>query len=444
MRSYLLGCTPAHGHVMPLLVIARHLIGRGHRVRFLTGAKYRDRVVETGAEFLPIPPESDLDLDRAGELFPERAGLKGLAGIRFDLRNLFLAPARGQYAALLNALSEAPADAILDGMYLGATFLTQRPRSERPAIVSLGIFPLGGSSPDLAPFGTGLPPLPGPVGRLRNRLLRAMTEKVILGPVLGELDDMSTELTGRPLDGSLFDRTPFVDALVQFTVPSFEYPRSDLPATVRFAGPLPTAPVPAAEVPVWWGDLDDARPVVHVTQGTVANQDFSVLVRPTIDALADRDVLVVVSTGGRPKDAVGPVPDNVRVESYLPYDRLLAKVDVIVSNGGYGGVQQSLAHGIPLVVAGQTEDKIEVTARVGWSGAGINLRTNAPTAAKLARAVDRVLREDSYRAAAERIGADMRATDALATLDEVLDAVAPSAGSDSTRTTDSVADGPIG
>src|SRR5690606_40544801 len=93
------------------------------------------------------------------------------------------------------------------------------------------------------------------------------------------------------------------------------------------------------------------------------------------------------------------------------------------TNGGYGGVQQALAHGIPLVVAGQTEDKIEVTARVGWSGAGINLKTNKADAAKLARAVDTVLRDPSYRAAAQRIGADMRTTDALAALDGVLERV---------------------
>lgn len=40
------------------------------------------------------------------------------------------------------------------------------------------------------------------------------------------------------------------------------------------------------------------RPVVHVTQGTIANKDFGQLIAPTLRALADEDVLVVVSTGG--------------------------------------------------------------------------------------------------------------------------------------------------
>lgn len=425
MGSYLITTTPAHGHVAPLLTIARHLIARRHRVRFLTGAKYADAVTAAGAEFLPIPPESDIDLDRAGELFPERAGLAGPAAIRFDLRNIFFTPARGQYDALVAAIEAEPTDAVLtEGLYLGAALLALRPRSERPPIVALGIFPLGAPSRDTAPFGVGMIPMGGWIGRLRNRVMTTIADKVIFGPVLEEADALAREIVGRSFEGSFLTWNVRADALVQFTVPSFEYPRSDLPSTVTFAGPLPWMPPAAVALPDWWDELDGSRPIVHVTQGTVANADFSSLVRPTIDGLAERDdLLIVVTTGGRPVDTLGPVPANVRVGSYLPYRELFPKLDVLVTNGGYGGVQQALAHGIPLVVAGQTEDKIEVTARVGWSGAGINLKTNKADAAKLARAVDTVLRDPSYRAAAQRIGADMRTTDALAALDGVLERV---------------------
>jgi hypothetical protein len=93
-------------------------------------------------------------------------------------------------------------------------------------------------------------------------------------------------------------------------------------------------------LPAWWGDLDSGRPVVHVTQGTVTNRDYNDLIRPTIDGLAHDDVLVVVSTGGRPADTLtGPPPANVRVSSYLPYDELLPKTSVLVTNGGYGGLR---------------------------------------------------------------------------------------------------------
>ena len=74
-----------------------------------------------------------------------------------------------------------------------------------------------------------------------------------------------------------------------------------------------------------------------------------------------------------------------------------------MTNGGYGGVQTALAHGVPLVVAGRSEDKMEVSARVAWSGAGISLGTDTPTEDRIGDAVHTVLTVPSYREAARRL-----------------------------------------
>jgi UDP:flavonoid glycosyltransferase YjiC (YdhE family) len=151
-----------------------------------------------------------------------------------------------------------------------------------------------------------------------------------------------------------------------------------------------------------------------VSQGTVANNDFAELVLPTIRGLADRDVLVVATTGGRDVSALGELPQNARVAEFLPYDALFEKVDVFVTNGGYGGVHFALGHGVPMVVAGMTEDKAETSARIEWTGTGINLRTNTPAPEKVAAAVDRVLAEPGYRAAAERLATEIAAAPGVA------------------------------
>ena len=58
----------------------------------------------------------------------------------------------------------------------------------------------------------------------------------------------------------------------QFTVAGFAYPRRDLSGNARFVGPV--ARVARTEVlPEWWGDMDGGRPIVHVSQGTIANED---------------------------------------------------------------------------------------------------------------------------------------------------------------------------
>lgn len=81
------------------------------------------------------------------------------------------------------------------------------------------------------------------------------------------------------------------DLFLQGTCPSFEYPRSDLPNSVTFIGPHLPAKPSDYEPPVWWEELKGSRPVVHVTQGTLANDDFHQLLIPTLQALASEDVL---------------------------------------------------------------------------------------------------------------------------------------------------------
>jgi UDP:flavonoid glycosyltransferase YjiC (YdhE family) len=112
------------------------------------------------------------------------------------------------------------------------------------------------------------------------------------------------------------------------------------------------------------------------------------------------------------------------VAEFLPYDALLPKVDVMVTNGGYGGVQQALAAGIPLVVGGDGEDKHEIAARVGWSGAGVNLKTGDPTPDQVREAVRRVRVEPSFRERAQALAREYAAHDAHALLAATVDELA--------------------
>ncbi len=193
-----------------------------------------------------------------------------------------------------------------------------------------------------------------------------------------------------------------------------------MPATLHFAGPI-SATGSQAPRPSWWADLDGGRPVIHVTQGTIANKDFGQLIAPTLEALAGDDVIVVVSTGGRPLDTLPSLPANARAAEYLPYDELLSRTDVLVTNGGYGGVQYALRNGVPIVATGGKEDKPEVGGRVVWSGVGRRIRKEQPSSKALRRAIHRVLDEPRYRDASRRIAADMAAAPGFDGLAAIVD-----------------------
>jgi len=197
-------------------------------------------------------------------------------------------------------------------------------------------------------------------------------------------------------------------------VPEFEYDFGSLPETLHFVGLLPMARTNAS-VPDWWATRDRSKRIVLVTQGTLANAEFGQVVEPTLQALAHRDdLLVIATTGGRPISALTvPIPANARVERFLPFGEILPEIDLLVTNGGYGSVCQALSAGSPIVSAGLSEDKAEVSARIGWSGAGINLATNTPHADALRKAVTRVLDEPSFRQQAAALRVAFAARDAM-------------------------------
>lgn len=427
MASILVCCAPAQGHITPLLAIATHLAAVGHDVRFLSGRAYETRVRAAGLEFIPLPAAADLDLDHANEAYPERAALTGIKEVQWSMVHLFVEPAARQVAAIDAATAERPTDVVItDTGTFGAFIYCARPLAERLPLAFVNIGPLQSRDDDTAPFGLGLHPRPGALGRLRNRALAAVVDRTVYRPIMRAFRTAFSD-AGVPMPSDLrFGDLPnSLDRVIQLTVPGFEYERPSLPDTVRFIGPVSRAGASDVPLPDWWDELDDRRPIVHVSQGTVANNDLDQLVRPAIEALAGENVMLVVATGGRPVAELGPLPENVRAAEYLPYDRLFPRLAAFVTNGGYGGLHYALEHGVPIVAAGRTEDKVETTARVAWSGAGIDLRTQRPAPRALRHAVRRVIADPSYRLASARIGGEIATAPGAAGVEAVIAELVP-------------------
>lgn len=411
----LIACTPATGHIDPMFSLGRLLTCAGHEVLGMSSTVMRDRILRSGASFRALPTAADLDLRDLAAAFPEYKSVKpGLEMSRFFLDRVFIDPIPAQYQGIRESLSEFPADIILcDNFFYGALPLLLGPRHERPPIIVGGTMFLHYRRDDQAPNFIGLPPASNESEQHEYAAIREAHDEALYAPVRRHLAEV---LAGLGVSPPAMDPHEAVialpDAYLQLTVPSFEFPRRELPASVHFVGCLPIIPN-QAPIPPWAGDLDGSRKVVLVSQGTVSNHDFGQLVQPTLSALENEpDVLVIVTTGGRPVSSIPhPIPTNARVAEYLPFDWLLPKVDVFVTNGGYGSVNQALSHGIPLVAAGLSEDKADNNVRISWAGVGIDLRTREPASSSLRSAIRAVLSEKVYREKAGLMAEEFRRTD---------------------------------
>ncbi len=438
----LFASTPATGHLNPLLAIARILIAEGHEVVGLTGTALRGRIEGVGAKFRALPADADFDPQDRHATVPElKTTPPGPERLRIALERLFVDVIPAQHQGLQDALRDFPADVVIaDDMFFGALPMLLGPRSKRPPIVLCGSSLLHWHREDGAPHFVGLPPAVTPEQRDECAAIAREFDRIVDQPVARRLNPILADFGVGPLATSPFDAVvELADAYMQLTVPGFEFPR-DIPPAVRFIGTPPIIPN-QAPLPPWAHELDGSRKVVLVTQGTVANRNFDLLIVPALAALAhEPDLLVVVTAGGRPIEAIpGPIPANARLASYLPFEWLLPKVDVFVTNGGYGSVNQAMSFGIPLVTAGLTEDKAGVNVRVAWSGVGIDLATNQPTPQAVRKAVRNVLDTPNYGRRASQMAEEFAGIDTRAELLSIIN-VTQASDQENLQRSDMVAD----
>lgn len=429
----LVATVPLTGHVHPMLLVVRELVARGHDVLWYAGKKFAPAIEAAGARFAPMRAAQDWDDADVEGALPALRKARGLTRVKLQLREMFIAPMVDQLRDL-EALAAAhdPAVVIADQAHLGAALLAEK---RGLPWAGLGISALVIPSRDTAPFGAARPPAKNDADRKVYRFLNWLINRWLFRQV-NRAYWAGRGAAGLPAGAATYFEVLSPDLFLQPTISSFEYPRSDLPPQVRFIGPLVPPASTAAALPPWWPELEAARaaarPVVLVTQGTLATEP-SALIGPALRGLADEDVLVVATTPAAPAElGMAAWPANARVVPYIPYQALLPYVSVLVTNGGYGGVQMALGHGVPMVVAGGSEEKPEIAARVAWAGAGLDLRTGRPRAKAVRRAVQRVLGDPAFSRRARALAEECARHDApreAATLIEQLGARSAARGS---------------
>jgi hypothetical protein len=238
--------------------------------------------------------------------------------------------------------------------------------------------------------------------------------RVAIGLALAE--EESLRIAGPVLD----ERRPGLAARIRASPLLTTFPASledpaatGPPATHRFRDP---AAAPSSEpLPDWWPG--DRRPLVYVSFGSVAGTLplAGPIYAAVMDAAAGLSARVLLTVGNETDlGVVGPAPPNVRVERWVPQARVLGRASAVVCHGGSGTTLGALAAGLPLVVVPLFADQPLNARRVAEVGAGVAIEHDEPTPvrvdpAALRAAIERVLAEPAYAAAARAIADEMAA-----------------------------------
>lgn len=364
---------PEAGHAFPALALCLRFLAAGDNPVLMTGTQWLHTARAAGVEAVQLaglePGESDDDAD-AGAKIHQRAARMAvintpvLQGLRPDLVVADVITACGGMAAEL----------------VGVPW------------VELSPHPLYLPSKGLPPVGSGLAPGVGPLGRLRDTAMRALTARSI------RAGDRQRRLVRREI--GLPDRDPGPARRLVATLPALEVPRPDWPAEAVVTGPLHFEPT-AAVLPIPPGD----GPVVAVAPSTAVTGTAG-LAELALRHLIPGQTLptgsrVVVSRldGGDAGDSEVPPWASVGLGRQ---DELLKAADVVVCGGGHGMLSKTLLAGVPVVVVPGGGDQWELANRVVRQGSGLLVRPLEGGA--VSAAVTAVLGDPRFREAALRAG----------------------------------------
>jgi len=404
-KNFLFTTWEGGGNVTPALVVARKLVARGHRVRFMSESCNRPEAEAAGTTFVSWKrapsrctrtPESQSynDYDVAS---PQEGLLK-------VIQNAWAGPSLRYAQDLMEELEREPADLVITCEALFGVMAACE-KLEQPLALfcpNISLAPL----PGIPPMGPGFPPA-------RNDEERQLHQQIAAASVglfdsgLPMLNAARAELGLDPLE-HLLDQFKAAKVELLGTSAAFDFPADSLPDRVRYVGPQIADPAWADAWKSPWPKTD-TRPLVAVSFSTTFQGHTGVL-QKVIDALSNLPVRVLVTLGGSVKAAELRAPYNCELVDSAPHSQVMKEAALVITHGGHGTVMRSLLSRVPMLIIPHGRDQNDNAIRVTHRGAGLSLQASA-SMQEIRQACDTILRDASFSENARRLG-DQVAADA--------------------------------
>jgi MGT family glycosyltransferase len=407
-------------HYLPLSGLGQALARRGHDVVVATGPALAGRVSADGFEHreLVLGPASNPGLARESAQGDEATQLRAfLAATRRGMvatlrlqaeareRDLLWQPAAvtGRLGEIVDDLK--PTVVVSDQLAFGATLalraLEQPHVSFHPghpaAIPGPGeLYGFPSHRPEqFRAHARELAELRRLCARVSERFTRTFNE------TLGRLNPRA-----EPVATALSATSPLL-TLVNYPVQLAGQRRALLPRTARFVGASVRRREELRGGLATLLEVEDSRPRIYVSLGSFLSARSDVLQR-IVSAFRTLPVRLVVASGVTPRSALGPIPSDWHVASYLPQADVLRSCDLAISHGGNNTVTEALWAGVPLLVCPFSTDQFAGAEDVRRAGLGDVFDPNAAAPEEIADRALRVLAGLEPRRAAA-LGVALRA-----------------------------------
>lgn len=396
MATILAYTSPALGHLFPFSALLSEISGRGHDVHLRTLSSGVDLGRSLGFTTEAIDPAIESLAHEDWKASNPRAALKMAV-------DMFCRRAAVELSDFTDAITRTRPDALIVDINAWGAMSVADARDIPWACFSPYTPPL--HSPGVPPFGLGLAPLPGLVGRIRDTALRPIVMGMMERAVLPQ-GNRIRQAAGAQLVSSADEFMRRAPLMLVASGKPFEYPQTHWGDAVHLIGPCMFEP-DMASVPDWLAAID--RPIVLVTTSSQKQADTE-LVATAMAALDDEPVHVVATLpAGLPSNV--KVTANATVLEFVPHGPVLDRAVCAITHGGMGATQKALARGVPVCAVPFGRDQFEVARRVEVARCGTRLPARKLTVPRLSTAVRRAM---TMTDGARRVAAGFEATGGVA------------------------------
>ena len=387
-RDYLFALTDGGGTVPPELGVVRRLVDRGHRVTVLGERSMARQIDEAGARALFFSQQTGEIRD--WEAHSPMAQARGMAD------TMLAGPIDAAAADTAEAIDETSPQLVVTSSFAIGAMIAAESRGLPYDVLVPNAFPFPARG--MPPFGAGLSPMGGPLGRLRDRAIGAGATRLIDRYALPRINTGRRNYGLAPV-AHTWDQALGASRLLVLTSRAFDFP-AQLPANARYVGPVLDDPGWAVEEG-WAPPAGTGELVLVALSSTFQNQ--AECLQRISDALGSIPVRGLVTTGPAVPAGAIAAPPNVTVVATAPHREAMRHARVVVTHGGHGTVMKALAAGVPVLVMHHGRDQADNAVRVTARGAGIAISRRA-SPREIARAVTATLADDDMRRAASEFG----------------------------------------
>lgn len=368
MAKFAFVVPPLTGHINPTLSVGAELLLRGHEVGWISLEASLEEKLPPGGRLLLIQYEEDNAAAKDGPRYIDairQQNVYGVESIKFLYDDVLIPLNHYMYAGIAQWLDEFQPDVVIHDHELFAGAIAARQKGI-PCVTAV-----------TAPAA-----------------VRAMDDL----PKVKEWGDQKIIALQQQLGLSTERSVQCSDTMVLvFTSRAF-FGETELPEHYRFVGPV-IQHRPAA-IPFEWEQfyhMEHSHKVL-VSIGTTFDHTYKKeFFQKVCTALGNEPVTVIVVSDPA---LFEEWPANFMVQEKVPQLALLPHLDAVVCHGGHNTVCETLAHGLPLVVIPIAYDQSFVAGRVTASECGQRLNFKRFKPEQLKQAVQEILRDPKYAAAA--------------------------------------------